>query len=103
MWSWGRFAVAGRRGRTVSTEETERQEEPLMKIGELARRAGVSPQVVGSYCMYGLIKEAARTPKGHRLFDQKVLRRLKLIHQMVRQKDGYTLREIREIFIRDRL
>ena len=74
-----------------------------MKIGELARRAGVSPQVVSSYCMFGLIKEAARTPKGHRLFDEKALRRVKLIHEMSRQKDGYTLREIREIFIRDRL
>ena len=87
----------------MSTDETEQPNEPLMKMGDLARRAGMSPQVIGSYCMYGLIKEAARTPKGHRLFDQKALRRLKLIHEMVRQKDGYTLREIREIFIRDRL
>jgi DNA-binding transcriptional MerR regulator len=74
-----------------------------MKIGDLARRAGVSPQVISSYCMFGLVKEAARTPKGHRLFDEKTLRRVKLIHEMSRQKDGYTLREIREIFIRDRL
>jgi DNA-binding transcriptional MerR regulator len=74
-----------------------------MKIGELARRAGLSRQVVSSYCMYGLLKEADRTPKGHRLFDEKALRRIKLIHDMVQQHDGYTLREIREIFIRDRL
>jgi DNA-binding transcriptional MerR regulator len=74
-----------------------------MKIGELARRAGVSRQVVAGYCMYGLIKEAARTPKGHRLFDEKAIRRVQLIRDMINQKDGYTLREIREIFIRDRL
>jgi DNA-binding transcriptional MerR regulator len=87
----------------LPTDETQHPNEPLMKIGELARRAGVSTQVIGSYCMYGLIKEAGRTPKGHRLFDEKSLRRIKLIHDMIQQRDGYTLREIREIFIRDRL
>ena len=75
----------------------------LMKIGELARKSGVSRQMVSTWCMYGLIREAARTPKGHRLFDEKALRRVQLIRDMLKQKDGYTLREIREIFIRDRL
>jgi DNA-binding transcriptional MerR regulator len=72
----------------------------LMKLGEVARRSGLTRQMIASYCMYGLIHEAARTPKGHRLFDQKVLTRLELIRGLL--KHGYTLREIREIFLRDR-
>jgi DNA-binding transcriptional MerR regulator len=74
----------------------------LMKTGELARRAGVSRQVIASYCMYGLIREAARTPTGHRLFDEVALRRIRLIRDMLKQHDGYTIRDIREIFIKDR-
>ena len=71
----------------------------LYRIGELAERAGVSRQVVGAYCMYGLLAEAARTPGGQRLFDESAVRRIRLIQQLKRR---YTLREIREIFIRDR-
>jgi len=66
---------------------------PLYRIGELAEMAGVSRQVVSTYCMYGLVQEAARTPGGHRLFDASTARRIQLIRE---------LNEIREIFIRDR-
>ena len=73
---------------------------PLMKIGEVARRSGLTRQMIASYCIYGLVREADRTPKGHRLFDEKVLRRLKLIRGLVHH--GYTLRDIRETFLRER-
>ena len=76
---------------------------PLMKIGELAKRSGLTSQVISSYCMYGLIREAARTPKGHRLFDERALRLVKVITDALKQKKGYTLRELREVFIRDKL
>jgi len=80
--------------------DTGRQEKPtLYRIGELAELAGVSRQVVSTYCMYGLIQERDRTPGGHRLFDESAVRRLRLIQDLKRR---YTLREIREIFIRDR-
>jgi DNA-binding transcriptional MerR regulator len=72
----------------------------LCRIGELAERAGVSRQIVSTYCMYGLMAEVARTPGGQRLFDESAVRRIKLIQQL---KHRYTLREIREIFIRDRV
>lgn len=71
----------------------------LYRIGELAEMAGVSRQVVSTYCMYGLVQEAARTPGGHRLFDASTARRIQLIREL---KARYTLGEIREIFIRDR-
>jgi MerR family mercuric resistance operon transcriptional regulator len=72
----------------------------LYRIGELAEKAGVSRQVVSTYCMYGLLAEAERTPGGQRLFDESTVRRIHLIRDLKRR---YTLREIREIFIRDRV
>jgi DNA-binding transcriptional MerR regulator len=71
----------------------------LFRIGDLAGKAGVSRSVISTYCMYGLIAEAARTPGDQRLFDESSVRRIKLIQDL---KHHYTLREIREIFIRDR-
>ncbi len=77
-----------------------RQEtETLYRIGRLARKAGVSRQVIGLYCMYGLLAEAARTPGGHRLFDDATVRRIRLIKELNRR---YTLREIGAIFLRGR-
>ena len=72
----------------------------LYRIGDLAEMAGVSRSVISAYCMYGLIAEAARTPGDQRLFDESAVRRIHLIQDLKRH---YTLREIREIFIRDRL
>jgi DNA-binding transcriptional MerR regulator len=72
----------------------------LYRIGELAEKAGVSRQVVSTYCMYGLLGEADRTPGGQRLFGDATVKRIRLIQDL---KSRYTLREIREIFIRDRL
>jgi len=71
----------------------------LYRISDIAEMAGVSRQVVSTYCMYGLIAETARTPGGQRLFDDAAVRRIRLIQDL---KKHYTLREIREIFIRDR-
>ena len=81
--------------RDVPTEDRA-----LYRLGEAAEKADVSPQVVKTYCMYGLIAEVARTTGGHRLFDERTIRRIQLIQDL---KQRYTLREIREIFIRDRL
>ena len=72
----------------------------LYRIGEIARKAGVSRQVVSTYCMYGLLGEADRTAGGQRLFGDAAVKRIRLIQDLKRR---YTLREIREIFIRDRL
>jgi DNA-binding transcriptional MerR regulator len=50
--------------------------------------------------MYGLLAETTRTPGGQRLFDDSAARRIRLIQDL---KHRYTLREIREIFIRDKV
>ena len=72
----------------------------LYRIGDLARLAGVSRQVVSTYCMYGLLAEADRTPGGQRLFDDSAVRRIALIRNLNRH---YTLGAIRETFLRDRV
>ena len=77
---------------------THRPERPY-RIGDLAEKVGVSRQVISTYCMYGLLSEVDRTPGGQRLFDKKAVRRIQLIQDLNRR---YTLREIREIFLRDR-
>jgi len=73
--------------------------ERLYRIGRLAEKAGVSRQIISTYCMYGLLSEADRTPGGQRLFDKNTVRRIHLIQDLNRR---YTLREIREIFLHDR-
>jgi hypothetical protein len=72
----------------------------LMRVGDVARRSGLSREVINSYAMFGLIAEAERSPTGHRLFGPEVLQRLKMVGLLKRR--GYTLRDIREIFLRDK-
>jgi len=85
---------------TAVAHQVDQGSEPLYRIGEVAEKAGVSRQVVSTYCMYGLLTEAARTAGGQRLFDEATVRRIRLIQDL---KPHYTLREIRKIFLRDRL
>lgn len=82
------------------TQPRDPGEPALYRIGEVAEKAGVSRQVVSTYCMYGLLTETSRTEGGQRLFDASVIRRVRLIQDLNRR---YTLREIREIFVRDRI
>jgi len=72
----------------------------LMRVGEVARRSGLSREVVNSYAMFGLICEVQRSPSGHRLFGPDVLQRLRMVGLLKRR--GYTLRDIREIFLKDK-
>ena len=81
------------------TQTANKSDSALYRIGEAAKMAGVSRQVVSTYCMLGLLTEVARMPGGQRLFDDATVRRIQLIQDL---KHRYTLREIREIFLRDR-
>ena len=69
----------------------------LVRIGPAAARAGVSRQTLQYYVMLGLIKPAGKSPSGQRLFDKKSISRIKLIRTL--NRSGYTLRDIREIFL----
>ena len=52
------------------------------------------------YLMLDLIKESDRTQGGHRLFSSDLIERVKLIRRL--NSSGYTLRDIREMFLKDK-
>jgi MerR family redox-sensitive transcriptional activator SoxR len=68
--------------------------ETQMRIGEVARRAGVRVSLLRYYEEIGLLPEAPRV-SGQRRYDDSVLRRLAVID--VAQRAGLTLDEIREL------
>jgi MerR family transcriptional regulator, redox-sensitive transcriptional activator SoxR len=69
-------------------------DEPQMRIGEVARRAGVRVSLIRYYEEIGLLPESDRV-SGQRRYDDTVLRRLAVID--VAQRAGLSLDEIREL------
>ena len=69
----------------------------LMRIGAAASKAGISRQSLQYYVMVGLITPACKSASGQRLFNQESIKRIKLIRRL--NRSGYTLRDIREIFL----
>ena len=65
-----------------------------LRIGDVARRAGVRVSLLRYYEDIGLLPEAPRV-SGQRRYDESVLRRLAVID--VAQRAGLTLAEIREL------
>jgi MerR family transcriptional regulator, copper efflux regulator len=68
---------------------------PAMRIGVLARRAGVNVQTVRYYERRGLLAAAARRPSGYREYTDKSLDRLLFIRRA--QELGFTLAEIEDL------
>jgi MerR family redox-sensitive transcriptional activator SoxR len=65
-----------------------------MRIGEVAKAAGLRKSAIRYYEKIGLLPEAERV-SGQRVYDRSVLRRLSLID--VSQRAGLTLDEIRDL------
>ena len=65
------------------------------RIGEVMENSHLSRQVIHNYTQLELIREAKRTPAGHRLYDEAVFDRLDQIRRL--KADGKTLLEIRKI------
>ena len=72
-----------------------------MRIGQAAKRAGISRQSLQYYLMVGLIEPTEVTPTGRRLFDEQAIERIKLIKKL--NDSGYPLRAIRELFLQGRI
>jgi len=66
-----------------------------MRIGELAKRAGVSVQAIRFYERRRLMRTPRRTPAGYRLYDQNDLESVAIIKKM--QRFGFKLVEIRRV------
>ena len=64
------------------------------KVGELAKRTGVSVRTLHHYDELGLLVPTRRTRTGHRIYGTKEVRRLQQIRSL--QQLGLTLDEVRE-------
>jgi MerR family transcriptional regulator, redox-sensitive transcriptional activator SoxR len=69
--------------------------QPLLAIGEVARRAGVRPSAIRFYEAAGLLPPPARRVGGQRRYDPGILQSLAVIH--LAQQAGFTISEIREL------
>lgn len=67
----------------------------LLKVGELAERAGVGVQTLHYYERLGLLPEPDRSVSNYRLYPTDALRRVQFIKKA--QALGFTLEEIKEI------
>ena len=66
-----------------------------MRIGELAKRAGVSVQAIRFYERRRLMRTPRRTPAGYRIYSEQDLEGVTLIKKM--QRFGFKLVEIRRV------
>ncbi|ODS53478.1 MAG: hypothetical protein ABS36_12605 [Acidobacteria bacterium SCN 69-37] len=66
-----------------------------MLIGELARRASVTPQTVRYYESLGLLSRPDRTPGGYRHYRENALEELAFVHKA--QTLGFSLDEVKQI------
>jgi DNA-binding transcriptional MerR regulator len=66
-----------------------------MRIGELARRAGVSVQAIRFYERRRLMRTPRRTPAGYRIYNENDLESVTVIKKM--QRFGFKLVEIRRV------
>ena len=69
--------------------------QPLLKIGEVAERVGLSLRTIRFYEEEGLVVSDTRTPGGYRLYSVTAVNRLELIKRM--KPLGFTLEEMVEV------
>jgi MerR family copper efflux transcriptional regulator len=67
----------------------------LLRIGQLAKRAGVSVQTIRFYEREGLLSPPSRTTSGYRAYAASDLERLRVIRTC--QKIGFTLKEVKAV------
>lgn len=72
----------------------------LMRISQAATEAEVSKQTIEYYIMLGLITPVRTEDGKGRLFNSALVKRIRLIRRL--NESGYTLRDIRETYLRKR-
>src|SRR5258708_17272980 len=65
---------------------------PLLRIGQLAQRAGVSTDTIRYYERLGLLPKPQRSPAGYREYGEHIVNRIALVRNAMRF--GFPLREI---------
>lgn len=66
---------------------------PLLRIGQVAERAGVSTDTIRYYERLGLLPKPQRSPAGYREYSENVVSRITLVRNAMRF--GFSLSEIR--------
>ena len=79
---------------------SEQEYESMLRLGDAARQAGISVQQLNYYLMVGVVIPSCISQGGQRLFCPKAIKRIKMVSLL--NQSGYTLRDIREIFIESR-
>ena len=74
-------------------EERTMNDERGLRVGELAKRTGLTVRTLHHYHELGLLRPAARTPSGHRLYGETEVRRLQQIVSL--RELGFSLEETR--------
>ncbi len=69
-----------------------------LKVGELARRTGVSVRTLHHYDEIGLLRPSHRTPTGHRLYGAEDVTRLQQVKSL--RLLGFSLAEVRDCLAR---
>lgn len=67
----------------------------LLRVGEVAARAGVNPRTVRYYEALGLLPPPVRAPNGYRRYTPETVELLSFVKQA--QALGFTLEEIKEV------
>jgi MerR family copper efflux transcriptional regulator len=70
----------------------------FLRIGQIAARAGISPDTVRHYEHLGVIPSALRTAAGYREYSESALAHIRFVRNAVRF--GFSLKQIGE-FLRD--
>jgi len=79
----------------MSATEGALEPRGLVRIGDLAAQAGVTPDTLRYYERVGLLPAPHRTRTGYRLYDGVITERIGFIHKA--QALGLTLEEVREV------
>lgn len=79
-----------------NNKENNKEDNNLIRIGELAKMAGVSTRTVKYYEELGFISPADRSKGGFRYYEKEDLDRVKIIKQL--QSMDYPLSKIKEFF-----
>ena len=76
----------------------EKNELPGLRVSQAAKQAGVSKQTIEYYILVGLVKPIRGKDGRARFFDDKLIRRIKLIKEL--NASGYTLLDIKELYLK---
>ncbi len=70
-----------------------------MKIGEVAKAAGIGIDAIRFYEREGLVEKPARRPSGYRVYEPDIVRRLRFIRHA--KALGFSLKEVSELLSLD--